>query len=82
MGTCNGCSLVRLKERFGDRLHRVVVNGWPTYYVKGEEPRPGQGEPKYLEDGTPIRMYRSYMSEGHSYDEDCDVFWRRCYGME
>ncbi|NIQ88625.1 MAG: hypothetical protein GWN93_05915 [Deltaproteobacteria bacterium] len=81
MGTCNGCSLERLKKKYGDRLYSTVVSGWPTYYVKGEEPPPEQGEPTHLEDGTPIRFVVAYMSEGHSNDEDCDLSFRRYHEL-
>jgi hypothetical protein len=76
MASCNGCSLERHKKKYGDRLVRIMNDGWPTYYLKGGEPIPGQGEPHCLEDGTPIRFLVSYMSEGHSHDEDCDLSYR------
>jgi hypothetical protein len=69
MYNCNGCSLARYKAKYKDRLVKVG----DTYYVKGEEPMPGQSEPTSLEDGTPIRFLVWFMSEGHSYDDDCSL---------
>ena len=67
MGFCNGCELVRLKKKYGDKL--IKVKG--SWYVRGELPGKGQDDPISLADGTPIRFVAWFMSEGHSMDEDC-----------
>ena len=61
MGSCNGCDLARLKKQYGEKL--IKVGG--SWYIKGEQPLEGQGEPFALEDGTPIRFAAWYMEEGH-----------------
>lgn len=61
MASCNGCSLARLKREYGDRLIKYLG----SWYVKGDSPADGQGEPLKLEDGTPIRFVAWFMDEGH-----------------
>ena len=73
MYNCNGCSLEQYKLKYKERLVKIG----DTYYVAGEEPMPGQGEPSCLPDGTPIRFLVWFMSEGHSNDSDCKLTKRR-----
>jgi hypothetical protein len=67
MSSCNGCNLVQMKRKYGDRL--IKYKG--SWYLKNTPPADGQSEPKQLKDGTPIHFVVWYMSEGHSNDEDC-----------
>jgi hypothetical protein len=61
MFNCNGCCLDRLRQQHGERL--VHHNG--DWYVQGEAPNPGQGEPSSL-GGVPIRWIAWFMSTGHA----------------
>ena len=63
MSDCNGCDLARLKKKYGDKL----INYMGSWYLKGEQPAPGQSAPLALADGTPISFVAWYMSEGHSH---------------
>lgn len=63
MSDCNGCDLERLKKKYGARI--IKVGG--SWYLKNEEPAPGQSKPLALPDGTPIRFMAWYMSEEHSH---------------
>lgn len=49
----------KLREKYGERLIKYKGN----YYVKGDEPDPGQSEPLALEDGTPIRFVAWFMDD-------------------
>jgi hypothetical protein len=55
MSSCNGCMLERLEKEYGDKL--IKVEG--AWYIKGEQPAPGQG--------TPIKFVAWFMSEGHDH---------------
>jgi hypothetical protein len=58
---CNGCDLERLREQYGERL--VHVRG--SWYVRGESPAPGHGDPLILA-GVPCRFLVWFMSTGHA----------------
>ena len=64
MASCNGCDLIKLKKKYGDRL--IKFRG--SWYLKNEQPGSGQIE-NSLPDGTPIRFAAWFMSEGH-----CDCY--------
>jgi len=61
MASCNGCTLARLKRKYGDRL--IKYRG--SWYLKNEQPADGQGEPLQLPNGMPIQFVAWFMSEGH-----------------
>ncbi len=60
-GQCNGCHLEQLRAQHGEKL--IHLRG--DWYVYGEDPSPGQGEPSSL-GGVPIRWVAWFMSTGHA----------------
>lgn len=65
MSSCNGCTLERMKKQYGEKL--IKFDG--SWYLKGEQPGPGQSRPKQLPDGTPIQFVAWFMSEGHDHSQ-------------
>lgn len=48
-----------LREMYGKNL--IKFKG--SYYVRGDSPDEGQGEPTKLDDGTPIRFVAWFMDD-------------------
>lgn len=63
MSQCNGCYLEQLKKKYGSKL----IKHAGSWYLVGEQPLPGQGEPYQLPNGTPIQFVVWFMGEGHDH---------------